>query len=200
MLTFQEKALKQGLDRLPPRSRVAFAASCAQRLASVYHRYAAQSGQADRGDLFDDALAYVWTHLWTTPNKPTIDRLLADVMALIPDEDAPGWTPMTPCAEDATSALAYCLRCLQSGDAQEATWAAGRVYEALDHFVTSRDDISPSEPGGEARILGDSVIQTELERQARDIAELRSVGDSQSRTLFDNLRQRSVVEQAIAVA
>ncbi|MEX0677019.1 MAG: DUF416 family protein [Pirellulales bacterium] len=200
MLKFQEQVLKHDLDRLPPRSRVAFAASCAQRLADVYHRFLANSGRNDRSAACDAALDYAWTHILTSPEVATTDRLLAEVMALIPDQDAPGWTPLTAYAEDALSALAYCLQCLQSADAQEAAWAARRVYEALDYFVTSRDNISPSEPGAEMRVLGDSVIQAELERQARDIADLSSAGDSLLRELLDNLRQRSAAEQAITIA
>ena len=120
--------------------------------------------------------------------------------AFLPDQDAPGWTPLTAYAEDALSALAYCLQCLRSPDAQEAAWAARRVYEALDYFVTTRDNISPDEPGGDVRVLGDSVIQAELERQARDITDLSRAGDSLPQELLDNLRQRSLVEQAISIA
>jgi hypothetical protein len=153
-----------------------------------------------RADYCDDALNYVWIHILTTPETSTTDRLLADVMALIPDQDAPGWTPLTAYGEDALSALAYSLRCLQSGDAQEAAWAAGRAYEALDYFVTIRDDISPNELGAAARVLSDPLIQAELERQALDIADLRSTGESLSQELLATLRQRSVAEQALTIA
>jgi len=199
MLKFEELSLKRELDRLPPRFRVAFAASCAQRLSSIYRSFLVQRGQTDRADHCDDALNYVWIHILTTPEMSTTDRLLAEVMALIPDQDAPGWTPLTAYGEDALSALAYCLRCLQSGNAQEAAWAAGRAYEALDYFVTIRDDISPNELGAEARVLSDPLIQAELERQALDIADLRSTGESLSQELLATLRQRSVAEQALTI-
>ena len=138
-------------------------------------------------------------HILTSPKEVTTDRLLAQVIGLIPDQDAPGWTPLTAYAEDALSALAYSLQCLRSADAQEAVWAARRVYEALDYFVTTRDNISPDEPGGEQRVIGDSGIQAELQRQARDISDLMVAGDSLSQELLDNLRRRSVANQAISV-
>ncbi|HEV3138670.1 MAG TPA: DUF416 family protein [Pirellulales bacterium] len=200
MLTFNERALKQQLDRLPRASRVAFAATCAQRLAGVCNRFVGTGGRADRANLFDDALNYVWTYILTTPEEATTGRLLADVMAMIPDQDAPGWTPLTAYGEDALSALAYSLRCLQSGDSQEAAWSARCIYEGLDYFVTLRDNVPPNEPGADVRVLSDPLIQAELERQARDIAELSSAGDSLSRELLDGLRQRSLAEQAIATA
>lgn len=200
MLKFHEQSLKQELDQLPRRSRVAFAASCAQRLVSVYHSFAAKSGQAGRANLVEHAMDYIWAHILAVPEKETAVRQLANVMALLPDEDAPGWTPLTAYAENALSAMAYCLQCLQSGDAQDATWAARHVYDALDQLVTSRDKISPSEPGAEARILCDIAIQAELERQARDIADLSAAGDFLSPELLDSLRRRSAAEQAIVLA
>jgi uncharacterized protein YjaG (DUF416 family) len=199
MLKFQEQVLKQDLERLPRRARVAFAASCAQRLVDVYRRFLAESGQADRAAVCDGALEYVWTHILTSPERGTTKGLLADVMALIPDQDAPSWTPLTAYVDDALSALAYCLSCLQSGDAQEAAWAARRVYEALDYLVTTRDNVSPADPSAEMRVLCDSAIQVELERQARDLDDLRSCGDSLSQALLDSLRQRSANEQAVVI-
>ncbi len=200
MLKFEEQSLKHELDQMPPRLRTAFAASCAQRLVGVYRTFLAKRGQADRANLCDDAINYVWTHILAPPETTTTSRLLAEVMSLIPDQDAPGWTPLTAYSEDALSALAYCLRTLQSADVQDAAWAARRVYEALDYFVNIRDDISPNEPGAEMRVLSDSVVQAELERQARDIADLNAAGDFLSRELLDRLRQRSVAQQAITIA
>jgi hypothetical protein len=71
------------------------------------------------------------------------------------------------------------------------------VYEALDYFVTMRDNVSPDEPERETRILGDSIVQTELRRQARDIVDLTAAGTALSQPLLDRLRQRSTAEQAL---
>jgi hypothetical protein len=199
MLKFEEQSLKRDLDHLPPRSRVAFAASCAQRLVDVYHRFLAHGGESDRAADCDRALEYVWSHILIPYQGATAKQLLADIVALIPDQDAPGWTPLTAYGEDALSALAYCVSCLQSGDAQDAAWAARRVYEALDYFVTSRDNVTPGDSGAEMRALSDSIIQAELERQAHDIIDLSRLGDTLSEEFLADLRQRSAQEQAIIV-
>ena len=171
MLTFQEQTLVHDLSRLPPSARVAFAAACAQRLANVYQTFL---GQDDRADKCNDAIEYASAHILTDSDEAITEQLITGVMALIPDQDAPGWTPLTAYAEDALSSLAYCLQCLKTSDPQFAVWAARRVYEALDFFVTTRDHISPDNTADERRILGDSFVQAELARQTRDLSDLNS--------------------------
>ena len=199
MLIFQEPVLREQLERLPPCSRVIFAASCAQRLAHAFYAFARQNRQDDLLKLFDNALNYAWMHVFGTPESETINQLITDVMESIPDEDAPGWTLLSPYADDALSAVVYCLRCLQSGHAQEAAWAARRVYEALDHFVRYKENVSSSDPEVEMRISSNTVIQKELQRQARDITDLHSAGHSLPQEFIDKLRRRSVAEQAITI-
>jgi uncharacterized protein YjaG (DUF416 family) len=193
MLNFQENLLRDELDQLPAQSRVAFAASCAQRLVGAYHRFAAETRQPN-GARLDRAVDYVWAHILGAQEKETTEILLGAVMALIPQGDAPGWTPLTAYAEDAVSSVAYCLRCLLTSDSQEAAWAARRVYEALDAFVISRDNITPGAPGAEESILSDPVIQAELKRQIRDVADLKAVGRSLSAGFLKSLRERSGAE------
>lgn len=197
MLTFDEQALKRDLDRLSPRSRVAFAACCAQRLAGVYHRFLGQRGQPQRAVDCDRALEYVWSHILKPFPVEVVEQFLADVVALIPDQDAPDWTALTAYGDDALSALAFCLSCLRSGDTQDAAWAARRVYETLDCFVMNRDNVMPADAATETRILSDSTIQAELERQARDIEDLSRAGDSLAEEAIEKLRRRSAREQAI---
>lgn len=197
MLRFQECVLRQDLDRLPPRSRAAFAACCAQRLYDVGRRFLVKDGLAARADFYHAAIECAWNHILVSPDKARIARLLPEVMALIPDEDAPGWTQVDAYGGDALSALAYCLRCMQSGDAQEAAWAAQCIYESLDYYVNSVNEISPNEPAAEIVILENPAIQAELERQTRDLADLSSAGDLLSQDLLDNLRKRSTTQQAI---
>ena len=95
MLKFQEDVLNRDLERLPARSRVGFAACCAQRLSDAYRRFLVETGRPDRAELCDQAIAYTWTHILVLAEQAIVDQFLAEVMALIPDQDAPGWTPWT---------------------------------------------------------------------------------------------------------
>jgi hypothetical protein len=94
------------------------------------------------------------------------------IIGLVPSEDD-GWDEETqPYAEDAAAALAYAVRARLSGSAQDASWAARRVYEAIDHYVTATSGLSVNSPEAEVKILSDARIQAELARQTRDLEEL----------------------------
>ena len=90
-------------------------------------------------------------------------------MALIPGEDRGPWMPEQAYAEDAASALAYALSCCQTGDSQEAAWAARRAYEAVDQFVVRQHNLDTEARRDEMRVLSYPTIQRELERQDQDL-------------------------------
>ena len=117
-------------------------------------------------------------------------------MALIPREDDGPWFTEQASAEDAGASVGYALRCRQSGQAQEAAWAARRAYEALDHYVINRGDIDTNKPGAEERVLGHPAVQGELARQRRDLDEALA-GDMDARDLAARLRERAVMEGAV---
>jgi hypothetical protein len=111
-------------------------------------------------------------------------------MELIPSEDEDPWFDEQAYADDAASAIAYTLRALDSGESQEAAWAARRAYEAADHHVMHRLGIE-----GESQALAHPIVQTEFSRQGRDLEEL--LGDPQGSTvLFARLRERAKAEAA----
>ncbi len=197
ILEFNEELLKEELDRLTPPVNLAFAACCAQRLMSICHSFARVTGKTRIADLIDRSLDHIWAHILSGPDISQTDLLLDDLMDAMATEDNSDRSDLTAYAEDGMSSVAYCLRFMQSGDAQEAAWAARRVYETLDQSVLFRGDIQVYEPGGEARILADPLIQAELSRQARDLAELKSANDHITADFLHRLRQRSTKEQAI---
>jgi hypothetical protein len=113
---------------------------------------------------------------------------LSRCMELIPGEDEEPSVDEQAYADDAASAIAYALRTLDSGESQEAAWAARRAYEAADHHVMYRLGLE-----GESQVLAHPVVQTELSRQHRDIEELLGAPES-STELFVRLRDRAKAE------
>jgi uncharacterized protein YjaG (DUF416 family) len=195
-LKYDERMLKHELDQLPWQASMAFAASCAQRLADAYRRFAAIDA---RGDAlrFDRVMDYLWSCVLTADNDRIAAETLEGVMSLLVDEQSPGWTTATGYAQDALTSLAYSIRYMLSHDTQEAVWAARCVYEAVDTYVIERDDIDTNLPDAETQILRDPVVQAELARQARDLGELKAVGSRLSEDFLATIRQRSIAEQSL---
>lgn len=198
-LRFDEGGLIRQLQLLSPRLRVAFAAACAERLLPAYARFAERSGQGAPGELAS-MLERLWLDLEGDPmGTDEIQRYIDRCMALIPDEDAGKSAADQACApdpiaaarakaeevvaameaqaDDAAAAAAYAVRCRQTGEAQDAAWAGGRAYEAVDNWVLNRGGIDTNRPGAEERVLSDPVVQAELERQQRDLDELLGIAD-----------------------
>lgn len=172
MPSFDEKALRDAVATLPVKQRAAFAASVAERLLPAYSMYAKASGRGDPAKL-RDLLNRLWEDLdGRTMSAAELTAAIGTCMALVPPEDEGPWVPEQAYGEDAAAALAYALRCRESGDPQEAAWAARRAYEALDHYVIRTEGVDTNAPGAEARVLANPLIQTELHRQERVLKDL----------------------------
>ncbi|GAC1477129.1 MAG: hypothetical protein NVS1B16_08040 [Pseudarthrobacter sp.] len=110
--------------------------------------------------------------------------------ALVPLEDD-SWMDESALAEHAAGAVAYAIRSWLTGDAQEACWAARQIYEALDFWVTTRDNLDLNAKGAEAWIMTHPLIQEELARQCQDLEELRMAGDSKLLEVLPRIKQRA---------
>ena len=104
LLSFDEHALIEKLNTLPKRTRVAFAASCAQRMSVTYEIFTRISGEGDSAS-FTDLLNCLWDDLGGTiiPNELINDKR-ESCMELIPQEDTT-WINEQASADDAASAL-----------------------------------------------------------------------------------------------
>lgn len=109
----------------------------------------------------------------------------------VPYEDD-SWVDECAFAQHAAAAVAYAIRCRLTGDVQEAGWAARQVYEALDLWVTTRDDIDLNAAGAEERIAADPLVQAELTRQRREIETVRDVTDDQVAVLVSQFKERAL--------
>lgn len=191
--SYNEELLVADLDRLAVPLRVVFAAACAERLKPAYEEFSKQTGRGDPAKL-----AAILNRLWedlegNEMSSPQLQQSIDTCMALIPQEDDGPWVSTQAAAEDAAAALAYALRCRQSGEAQEAAWAACRAYEAVDHFVINREDIDVNEAGSERAVLSHPIVQAELSRQRRDLNELRT---GSTADVVERIRSRARSEAA----
>jgi uncharacterized protein YjaG (DUF416 family) len=169
---FNETELAQKVGELSTSFRTAFAAACAERLLPAYVAFWRRTHRGDPATL-SGILGRLWLDL--EGSRTSADQEQADIdlcMNLIPHEDSGPWVAEQAYAEDAAAALAYALRARKSGLTQEAVWAAGRVYEAIDHFVVAQQGMDINNVGTEEKLLSDPLVQAELSRQERDLREL----------------------------
>jgi len=200
MLKFDERALAAELGGVARWGRVAFAAACAERLIPAYRRFSERTGRGNAQKIAS-ILDRLWDDLAGMPMTEADLKAKADAcMALVPQEDGGPWVEEQAAAEDGAAAVAYTLRCRQSGEAIEAAWAGRRTYEALDHFVINRENIDTNQPGGEWQVLGHPLVQAELRRQRRDLDELMGMVGKSLPDLARRLHERAKSEAAIFFA
>lgn len=194
ILRFDEGSLKTELDRIAVPLRVAFAAAVAERLLPAYVSF---SHKTERGDphLLTEILERLWRDIdGIKMDTEELQQSIDLSMELIPQEDESPWIADQAWAEDAAAAVVFALSCRQNGASQEAAWAARRAYDALDNFVMTQEDIDPSTPGAEERIISNPLIQAEFMRQQRDLRELAAVDRQDEATLVQKIRQRAKAE------
>jgi uncharacterized protein YjaG (DUF416 family) len=189
-LHYDEPRLVSEISRLTNQFRTAFAAASAERLLPAYVRYSEQRGRGDANELAS-ILEQLWGDLGSGTVSADIDAPIANCMALTPREADGPWIDSQAAAEDAGAALAYALRSWKTGDSQEAAWAARRAYEALDDFVINRLGIDVNNPGARDRVRQHPLVQAELARQQRDLAELRDASGQPTASVVSRLRDRA---------
>lgn len=191
MLRYDEDRLVRALAKIPAWHRAAFAAACAERLFPSYISFRELASRRNVGAL-EGILKRAWDSLFVSLLDVEQTRAdLAQCMLLIPDENDEPWSEEQPYAENAATAIAYTLRALDSGEAQESGWAARCAYEALDYHITHRLGIEDEE-----QIVAHPLVQAELARQWRDLDHLRVTSDDVGNA-FAQLRDRARSEAAV---
>lgn len=161
---FDEERLRERLSILSRPAVVAFAAACAARLENTAGNLSKeQELKLLLSRTLDTAIAYLDSRLPFDTITPEENLLSA-----MPDEDADPELS-SAVAEDAAAAAVYTLRTIRDGDFQNAAWAARRAYETADREVLSTLNIGAIGDSEEAYVLQHPVVQTELQRQARDL-------------------------------
>lgn len=171
------------LRALDKRRRAAFAAACAQRLASANASSAPEFAQA--------TLARLWEGLLSEDGFP--EQELAGVVAkceeLVAAENALV-NLQAVAADDALAALIFALQTLQGADEQSAMWAARRVWDSIDWYLSH--EILPV--GTERELRSHPLVQSEIRRQVRDRQLLVECGDPSLPMVVEGLRRTAIRE------
>lgn len=173
LAAFDRDDLVKRLGKLPGPSRVAFAYACASRLAQPYREAVALEGGVGE-ELVERTLADLAAFLNYGAPSDWAARA-ATLIGHIPDEDQMG-RAACQVLDDALAATAYAARTAIAFDPAEAASSAQRLYDAVDAHAQRSLEFSIYSPAIEQRLLEHSAVQSELERQRRDLAALESSG------------------------
>lgn len=198
MYTFNKEKLKTQLEQLPFDAQLIFGLACAQRQMASYNKFHHETGLGNY-----DEISILISEYWDRViegkiHSITTDKQLERCMELIPNSEEVNST-MTPYAEDAGASLAYVIRAMVSGDNENLIWAAMRGYEAVDHYVVNEINADYNKPGIEEEILAHPLVQTELNRQERDLNELVGLQADKSPTkqAYKRIQARACNESSL---
>ncbi|MBI3733567.1 MAG: DUF416 family protein [Chloroflexi bacterium] len=134
MLTFNENKLVELLNALPAQHRVAFAASCSERLIHNYTAFVAVEHWGNSA-LLEQGLKTVWAFLESsyTPREQ-VRALIQSIEQVIPDSED-FHSLFTEAAQNAAIALIHSLECVLDGDTKQAALAGRAVVESITSYL-----------------------------------------------------------------
>ena len=174
-LDFHEGEVREELQELTLRARNAFAWACARRCYPCYEAWT-KSVNCEPDERVFRLLESLRVAILEMPDNSLLmsfEGLDEVIIELLPTDDSE-WTSQMPLAEHALSSVAYAVRSVVCGSAQEAAWAARRAYEAADQAAINRIAGTNSYLPPDREILEDKLVQQELARQKRDVEYLKA--------------------------
>ena len=187
-------ALEKELVGLPPLHRIAFAASCCERLLPNYNAF---SRLENWGDPFvlRTALDEVWQILQGKPvDAAFIRKLIEDCEGVIPDsDDFGGLSDML--AQEAAIAICNSLEACLDPTPQQIIKVVNCVTNTIDAFLDESFNISESKVGlksTEEAISSHPMAVREMAKQSEDLQRLKQAEKLDRdflewlRTSFDN--------------
>jgi hypothetical protein len=188
-MSFDLNNLVKELDRLPKMHRVAFAASCCERLLPNYYAFSIMDQWGDF-DLLRKALDEVWRWLKGDPLSLEHAVNLADKCYAVAPDTEDFSSLFTSSALDAANAIVETLWCCVDGDARRAAEVGSYAVDTIDMYIQVRDSLDPADPMFEEKIQADPLMLEELEKQAADLKALGAI-NSLTSDFLDSLRHSS---------
>lgn len=188
MLGYDSKSVRRRLEALPTHLRLAFALACAERQFVVYAGFSRECFGEEPTDV-RTALDGLWRD--AAGEETMSDGALSAYNTVFLDlyrqaSEAPGTWPQQP--QEALITAAHALRTRSLRDSvDEAAHAASHALDAVLTYVG--DELKQ---GHTYETTEHPIVQAELVRQKRDLAELAKASDR--REIVERLRARAVEE------
>jgi hypothetical protein len=116
-------------------------------------------------------LAQILSAVWDVASGQVLDvqTLQSEAESMVPSDDEE-WLLETGYGDDAAAAVAYAIRTWLTDDAQEAAWAARRLYEVADYaFWQAHPEADPNAQETQAKCLASRMVQAALSALEQDL-------------------------------
>jgi uncharacterized protein YjaG (DUF416 family) len=193
-LDFSEEHLLKEIGALPTLAHVGFAAACASRLLPSYEELSMQSDDVNVA-LLRCALKQTWEFA-LGDSEPSLEEIASRLIELIPPENDCR-TLAAGVADDALAAAAYAALSTISDSPQNSVWAARRAYELTVWFADWSMKGTAYTPDISRALRENRFVQTELDRQLRDIQTLTKAERSELGASISAIKSRAEFERAL---
>ena len=185
MLAYSEDELTERVSSLSPGRRAAFAVGCARHLWSAVGPAWARNDLSESARALERCATILMDALEArdarSHRESELTKLSTDVEALLPaDED-----PRFECLADelvyvqfAVAALLHAAAVVRHGDVRAAVWAARQAYDSADQRAqrSLHHQAGVFDEAFERQILATEIVQGELARQDRALAQIAAHG------------------------
>ncbi len=172
-MAFDPTVIRRELSGLSTSHRVAFCASCCQRLIPSYERFARTEGWGTP-EVLKAAMEEIWQSLEANRglSQERIRDLARQCEKAAPDTERFS-SLYTSAALDAASALVETLQCCEDGDPTHGVNAATSARDSVDMYIQVRDHLDPQGEAMEEAIARDPLMQREMKKQENDLSGLK---------------------------
>jgi uncharacterized protein YjaG (DUF416 family) len=195
---FNDKRTHEALSKMRTHQQLAFGAACCERMLPNYETFMREVNWGEVGPL-RRALDVVWEVCeGMRLREGELRDMLLRCEQCAPDSE--DFTSLyTSSAQDAAFAVCALLGFLLDGDVGRIVSVPRFSTDSVDLVVQEQEDMDPRDPLREQKILEHPLMQQELVRQQRDLAEAINISPG-DRVALHALRTRGQRESNLTLA
>lgn len=195
---FNDKRVREAIEPLQDHQQLVFGAACCERMLPNYIAFMRESDWGDELPL-RKALDWAWAACEGAHfQNADLRDLLSQAEKCTPDTDCFA-SLLVSAAQDAVFAICALLDFLLDADLERLMSVPRLSTDSVDLIVQERESMDARDPLREQKILEHPLMQQELVRQKRDLAEARNISAT-DRTALNAFRTRAQHESNLVVA
>jgi hypothetical protein len=189
-----EKLLEKEVDSLSIKHKIAFAASCCERMLPNYYIFSKEENFGNP-EILKAGLDKIWQFLIdgkSITNKE-IKKVIKQIQEITPVPSESVSIYVSPAEDAARAIICTLISCVKFVDSADIVEIADIAIQTIDCYVLERDDVpgfDGTDPKFEERIWNDPLMVQETVKQQNDLQMLKKLD------LFDSQAVRGFREQS----